>query len=480
MATTGRNAPCPCGSGRKHKQCCLARAVDVRQRGRTMERVWESIQDWTSANHPTHLDGAVRELLGDERPATTETVDLLCSYMHLDRELEGGGTPAERFARLPALDPAERAAAEAIAAARLGVWRVRAVDPGHSIQLEEVVGGERVVTVTSRHVSRATERWDVVLGRVVPAPAPDGHELWGPAASLRADEEDELVAEVERLAAARSVSVRAAFRLCAAELLRFSPPSRSMPPSFFTFEGDELVSAYARWEMADDDDAAAALENRDDVVFTDETEDGEGLCFEWTAPRSALAARRPELPPRAVLIESTPIFVDGDEQRVEGDTSRIGLGTFELRPGEVTFHAISARRLEGAIALIAGMFGERARLTDRDTEPLEPGGPDSGSNAARLPADDEPGVVPEVEEAVIAGYARARFAHMLDEPDPRFGGLTPRVAARTAEHRQGVERWLRRLENSAAHSPATEGALPDVAILRRELALPDDSFASAA
>jgi len=25
MAKTGRNDPCPCGSGKKYKQCCLAR-----------------------------------------------------------------------------------------------------------------------------------------------------------------------------------------------------------------------------------------------------------------------------------------------------------------------------------------------------------------------------------------------------------------------------------------------------------------------
>ena len=30
MAKTGRNAPCPCGSGRKYKHCCAKRATDMR------------------------------------------------------------------------------------------------------------------------------------------------------------------------------------------------------------------------------------------------------------------------------------------------------------------------------------------------------------------------------------------------------------------------------------------------------------------
>jgi len=32
MKKIGRNDPCPCGSGRKYKQCCLRR--DVTQAGR--------------------------------------------------------------------------------------------------------------------------------------------------------------------------------------------------------------------------------------------------------------------------------------------------------------------------------------------------------------------------------------------------------------------------------------------------------------
>lgn len=27
MTTTGRNTPCPCGSGKKYKKCCLAKAA---------------------------------------------------------------------------------------------------------------------------------------------------------------------------------------------------------------------------------------------------------------------------------------------------------------------------------------------------------------------------------------------------------------------------------------------------------------------
>jgi hypothetical protein len=437
--------------------------------GRVTEAVWARLQEWTIANHSEHLDAAIDEILGDGRTITPDTGDLLCSYVHLDRELAGGGTPAERFAELATLTEVERAAARTLSGARLGVWRVRAVARGVSIDLEEVLG-ERVVTVRSANVSRGCARWDVLLARVIDGA--DGHELWGPAAIFTAAEEEELVAEIERLATDRSVDSGAVFRVCAAELLRFTPASRTAPRSFFTFEGDELVAGHARWVL-EDDDSGEALEFHPDLVDTADTDDGEGICLEWTRPRRELAARRLELPPGAVLLESSPVFIDPDEGRAMTDTSRIGLGTFELRPRELTFNAISVQRLDGAIALVAETVGPRAHLVERRIAPLEPGGQPPA-------ADDDRAVPPDVREAIVDGFARARFLRMLDEPDPRFDGLTPREAARSARHRPAVERWLRTLENTAAHGATAEGAAPDVPLLRAELGLPDENLADAA
>ena len=469
MSTNGRNAPCPCGSGRKHKHCCLARAAEARRLSRVTDGVWARLQDWTIAHHPEHFDAAVDEFLGDERRITSATGDLLCSYMHLDRALPGGGTPAERFAELATLTEVERAAASMLSGARLGPWRVRALTRGGSIELEEVLGA-RVVTVRSANVSRGCARWDVLLGRVIGGA--EDRQLWGPVVIFTAAEEEEIVAEVQRLATERSIEPDAVFRTCACQLLRFTPQSRATPPSFFTFEGDELAAGHARWVL-EDDGAVAALEAHPDLIDTDDTDDGEGICLEWTRPRTELAARRPELPPGALLLESSPVFVDREAGRAITDASRVGLGTFELRPRELTFDAISVQRLDGAIALVAEAVGPRARLVERRIEPLEPGGEPRASDADAT-------VPPDIRDAIVGELARARFLRILDEPDARFSGLTPREAARSARHRPDVERWLRTLENTVAHGVAAGGAAPDVRLLRTELAMPDESLADAA
>jgi hypothetical protein len=86
----------------------------------------------------------------------------------------------------------------------------------------------------------------------------------------------------------------------------------------------------------------------------------------------------------------------------------------------------------------------------------------------------------EIRAAVVAGLVRGRWHRTLDEPDPRFDGLTPREAARSPRHRPAVERWLRTLENTAAHGGAAVEAAPDVAVLRGQLRVPDETLAVAA
>lgn len=36
MSTVGRNDPCPCGSGKKYKRCCLGQSVEDTRRSRNL------------------------------------------------------------------------------------------------------------------------------------------------------------------------------------------------------------------------------------------------------------------------------------------------------------------------------------------------------------------------------------------------------------------------------------------------------------
>ena len=86
------------------------------------------------------------ELLDGERRITPQTADQLCSYVHLDRELLGGDTPAGAV-HLAVPNPQRRRARRGNSPCRRRAW-VSGVHepcgPGSSIELEQVIG-ERVL-----------------------------------------------------------------------------------------------------------------------------------------------------------------------------------------------------------------------------------------------------------------------------------------------------------------------------------------------
>jgi hypothetical protein len=239
MGVVSRNASCPCGSGLKYKRCCLASEEALAREARFEEAVSLRLQEWAAEEFSIELEAAFYEFAGPRRKLDETDIAILAEWFHSDRPLASGGTPAERYAARPDLPADERAVALRLAGARLGLHRVVAVDPGVSLTLEDVIG-EGSVRVRSPKVSRGANRWDILLGRVLPGEPPS---LWGPARFFAPSDEPELLAELERLArpdgeVIDKQSMSQVFRTHALALMRFKPGSANARPSFFTLEED--------------------------------------------------------------------------------------------------------------------------------------------------------------------------------------------------------------------------------------------------
>src|SRR5712691_7028730 len=61
VAKTARNAACPCGSGRKHKHCCLLEEERLAKQARDDSRVGRSISDWSVEQFGDELAQAFEE-----------------------------------------------------------------------------------------------------------------------------------------------------------------------------------------------------------------------------------------------------------------------------------------------------------------------------------------------------------------------------------------------------------------------------------
>lgn len=179
-----RNAPCPCGSGRKFKRCCADAVANPALTARKHDRVGARIQAWALEHHRAEMQAAFEEITAGHKDAVLGDVDvqLIASWMHNDRELPGGGTAAQRYAARRDLHTDERDIAARIATARLGLLRVLRAMPGRWIELHDLTGGDDLVRAISHDVSRSARPDTVLVGRLMDGPpAPS---LWGPVGFL--------------------------------------------------------------------------------------------------------------------------------------------------------------------------------------------------------------------------------------------------------------------------------------------------------
>ncbi len=485
-----RNDPCPCGSGRKYKQCCLDARDAAAQDLRECEAMWARMQHWAFDRFEKELGPALVEHLRGRgvgsaaRPAGDDDMALSSAWLLIDRRLACGDTPARLYAGLSELPARERWLAERIAASRLGVHRVIDAERGAWMELEDVLTGTRA-RVDSPNVSEVAVRWHVLICRVErggPVPA-----LWGGAAFYEPNEEAEILAELRRIAEANRLGTDAAglaraLNEGAREMACFVPPSRLAERTFHTLEGDPVTFGEATWRLRDRSAALRALCGTpelasrpvdDDGPVDDDRpvdDDGSDFVFDWLARRRDLIARRPLLPPGALVMEGGPVTFD-ERGELQGSDAT-SLGTFTVRGEVLEFSCLSAQRLDGAVALVERSLGPLAtelkrRLRSIEEARGEPDGRRVGTRAETASSPRHAGSADGLDERFQAFIYR----RWIDDPSPHLGGLSPREAAGRPEHREELERQLRILEHRIAQDHNDPHPRPEVAWLRDELAL---------
>jgi hypothetical protein len=181
MQTLRRNDPCPCGSGKKYKHCCLNKE-GTQAVSDWCEAVSRAIK-WLMAEHPS----AVGEALDNQFFGSLDENEGKILHAHeswetalinaLDWLLAEGTITVDgserRVSELlleggPLFSAPERQYLERLAAAPLRLYEVAEVTPGRSMSLKDVLLPERLpVLVREKTGSKKVLQFDLIATRIV-------------------------------------------------------------------------------------------------------------------------------------------------------------------------------------------------------------------------------------------------------------------------------------------------------------------------
>jgi hypothetical protein len=461
-----RNAPCPCGSGRKYKKCHLAEeeAREAAARGTGQEADEPRAHARRLAERdPIHaLDERItadalalaRRRWGrrfDPDGALARLgLDFQCTQALLGWSADHYRGPDDRTAldlyleeRGGGLDAEGRALVGAQRTACFSFHEVVSAEPGRSIALRDLLtSGER--TVEEKSASRTVRPRDVLLTRVIDLE--DRSILAGcHLRSLPPREGDE----------ARR-RLRSALRVRAAKV----PPAKLREA---TADG----TLFRIWqEIVDAGDARPPprLQNTDgeDFILTvDRFDIAAGKAAEVVAELLDLPdAQRDEGEDDGAVTVS---FVRAGNAKGELPTTLIGRAVVE--GGLLRLETNSRERADRLRALIGDQLGALVSFRIREhNDPVAHLGEGSARGAPPAPPESMPPEVLEVVKRMQAEHYRS----WLDEEIPALGGLTPREAAkRKGAPRKSLELLLAEIEHAEAGQPEQQRF--DVSVLRREL-----------
>lgn len=398
-SATGRNAPCPCGSGRKYKACCLGRELPP-----LAERVdWLYAKAVAFANRPAEralligLAGALTR-----GPGAPELLDALSEPLVTDVALFEEGL-LERYlgVRGDLLPEDERALAASWLHRPRSLLEVTGAAPNGQLELRDTRDGRRWV-VPGGPARDAPRPGELLLARV--CAAGDAQRFVGPTLGIPLRLRDSLL----DLVAAEPDAWDWLDWLAAA----------TAPPTLTNTEGQQLVFCEADYRVGDPDAAARALADG-----FDEAEDaGPGRVFHQMLDRDG-----------GRWVRGT-VRLDGDRLRIEANS-------------EARFDELQGR--------IAALVPEAQRLGVRRTG-IEAAIAEASAGEGPAPG---PQQVPGAEE-LVAEYLADHDRRWLDMEIPALGGRTPREAADDPTRRGDLLRLLGELERTSG-SPERAARIRD-------------------
>ncbi len=424
MAKTGRNDPCPCGSGRKYKKCCLAKAWTPAGREESIKSgLVQKILRFVKEDLPGTLNEAYACFWDDFDPA--EHLDdhtLALADINFREWLVHDWTPEkEGFRTLidlytesnGELRPEEKEILLRMNDAVISLYEVQEVFEGEGLVLKDLLlGGE--YEVREKAATASLSKWDIfatrlmrldgniiMTGCVYPYPLHDKERLTGLLKKGLDDYRKEFPGGTMREFLKRYGDI---FNYYWYENIR--TPFR---PVLTTTSGEPLLFCTAVFDFSDREGVRDELGK----VWELEKEDDEDV-FAWL------------------------------DKRREGGTATV-LGTVRIGETSLRLECNSRERLErGKVLLLSRLGGMIMHRADTFQDPYQ-------ALKEAPPAPRRSRIPKEEEQEIYTELMQRFYEKWLNKEIPALGGETPLEAVKKPWGKKKVAELLKRIENAEEH-----------------------------
>ena len=476
----GRNDPCPCGSGKKYKRCCLAQAEAVELAWQRLRRAEGSVVEKVLAFAKTRYGAEVLARAWDEftfGAETDPTDDPLFESSFIPWFIFNwvpDVTRASNESRLPPgplalqclaahaarFDAFEQRFVRAMCERPYSFYTITGVTPGQSLALKDVMT-HCEYTVRERSASTMVHQGAVLFTRVLemdgvtimcgcaPLVIPADEHLW--LLDLRYAVTRKRTPMSEEKLHMHAVALRTAYFDIADRL--YHPQL----PTLCNTDGDPLLLQTLHFDLRCSPHAAferlrsLSLDQLEDDCMEDPEYGADGALravrFTWMKRGNAKHPSWDNTILGTLRIDGGRLSVQVNSQR-RADTIRTEV---ERRLGADTVYRTTV------------MESIEKALEDHRTRPETP-----AQRRARE-ADERLNTLPEVQQQ-LRNMAAAHWERWLDEKIPASRNRTPRQASHTAEGRERLEALL---QSFAEHGAGQDDSpfRADVPALRKELGL---------
>jgi len=458
---TGRNDPCPCGSGKKYKKCCLAKdeAARADAAGKeslmgppdsTENKLRYRIRDFSVAwdSRGENLRQAFKEWEGEEKAGQEydqKSFAGLMDYFIHDYTAPGGNKPIiELFHEREALNipKEERAILEDWLDNRRSFYEVQSVRPEEGGDLKDLFTGCEF-QVYDKSLSRKMLKWDVVWLRLLP----QGGRWFvtGTGIPVRRALKEALKDRMESMfhdyqtAYPRASWERFLKRASGQINQMITKLHEENKPEFLTGTGELMTPTEAVFEIMDIGQVRQRVDKMKDFMNVGESdEEPKGLRYDWVR-RGPSVRHFPEHHHRRGFSFSSTIIPSARRRK-----QVLVLGNLTVTPKEIYLSCLSQERVDHLIKLLEKRLSGLVRFKTMKRRPMKDLLTKSEKDRKPSPSSEIP---KDIQDATIRSYLEDHYKRWVDMTIPALDGLTPRQAARDSRKRPVLLELLKDFEN---------------------------------